>query len=126
MSESIERVVTVVPEAGLHARPATTFVETAREFDADVTVGRTDGDQVSAETMLGVTGLGVECGEEVRLVADGPDAEAALDALEEVLTTPEEGDEGTESDPDEGDATDADDRPADQNPDPAGGAGGTD
>lgn len=89
-----ERVVTIVPEAGLHARPATTFVETAREYDAEVTVGRLDGDAVSAGSMLGVTGLGAECGEEVRLTAEGPDAEVALDALEDVLTTPEEGDEG--------------------------------
>lgn len=89
-----ERVVTIVPEAGLHARPATKFVETAREYDADVTVGRLDGEPVGAESMLGVTGLGVASGEDVRLTAEGPDADAALDALEEVLTTPEEGDEG--------------------------------
>ena len=84
-----ERLVTVVPEAGLHARPATQFVETAREYEAAVTVGRPDDDPVSAETMLGVTGLGVASGEQVRLIADGPDAEEALDALEAVLTTPE-------------------------------------
>lgn len=106
-----ERVVTVVPEAGLHARPATEFVETAREYDAEVTVGRVDGDAVSAGSMLGVTGLGVECGEDVRLTAEGPDADAALDALEEVLTTPEEGDEGADggddaADGDEGAETD--------------------
>ena len=40
--------------------------------------------------MLGVTGLGVRGGDDVRLVADGPDAEAALDALEAILSTPED------------------------------------
>ena len=45
---------------------------------------------VSADSMLGVTGLGVRGGEDVRLVATGPDAEAALDALEAILTTPED------------------------------------
>lgn len=89
----VERVVTVVPEAGLHARPAAEFVRTAQEFEADVTVGAVDGEQVSAESMLAVTGLGVASGESVRLTAAGPDAEAALDALEAVLSASEGGDE---------------------------------
>lgn len=84
-----ERVVTVVPEDGLHARPAATFVETANEYDADVTVAPVDGDAVDAASMLAVTSLGVASGDDVRLVADGDDAAAALDALEDVLTTPE-------------------------------------
>ena len=89
----MERIVTVVPEAGLHARPAAKFVETAGEFDADVTIAPADGsrDAVDASSMLAVTGLGVPSGTEVRLVAEGDDAEAALDALEDVLSTPEGG-----------------------------------
>lgn len=120
-----ERVVTIVPEAGLHARPATTFVETAREYDADVTVGRLDGEAVSAGSMLGVTGLGAECGEEVRLTAEGSDAEAALDALEEVLTTPEEGDEG-ENGADDGGETDDSADGSETDVQDASEAGGTD
>ena len=86
----MERVVTVVPEDGLHARPATKFVETANEFVATVQLGRAESDDlVSAASMLAVTGLGVSSGEDIRLVADGSDAEAALDALEAVLSTPE-------------------------------------
>jgi phosphocarrier protein len=93
----MERTVTIVPEAGLHARPASKFVQTANEYDAKVQVGRLDGDLVNAASMLAVTGLGASKGEEVRLVAEGDDAEAALDALEEVLSTPEEGDGGDEA-----------------------------
>ena len=85
-----DRTVTVVPEDGLHARPGATFVETAANSDADVRVGHTGGDLVNAASMLAVTGLGVECGDEVRVVADGADAEATLDELERVLTTPED------------------------------------
>lgn len=90
----MERVVTVVPEHGLHARPAAKFVETAGGFDADVTVQPADGDRAPAraDSMLAVTGLNVRGGDQVRLFAEGEDAEAALDALEEVLSTPEEGD----------------------------------
>ncbi|WP_247002180.1 phosphocarrier protein HPr [Halosolutus gelatinilyticus] len=85
----MERVVTVVPEDGLHARPAAKFVETANGYDADVQVGPADGDLVDAASMLAVTSLGVASGDDVRIVAEGDDAEAALDALEGVLSTPE-------------------------------------
>jgi phosphocarrier protein len=89
-----ERVVRVVPEAGLHARPASRFVETANEFECDLQAsGENDGtDAVDARSMLGVTSLGVDHDEQVRLIAEGEDAEQALDALEEVLSTPETGD----------------------------------
>lgn len=85
-----ERVVTVATEAGLHARPADVFVETAKRFDADVRLSRADSDDVvAADSMIAVNSLNVRNGEDVRLVADGEDAREALDALEDVLTTPE-------------------------------------
>jgi phosphocarrier protein len=90
----MERVVTVVPEAGLHARPASAFVRAVNQHEATVTVGRADdgpAGMVDGNSMLAVTGLGVEAGESVRVVAEGPDASAALDALEAVLSTPVEG-----------------------------------
>jgi len=88
----MERVVEIVPEAGLHARPASKFVQTVNEYDATIEVGHADGDKlVPANSMLSVTGLGAKHGDEVRLVAEGEDAEAALDALETVLSTPEDG-----------------------------------
>jgi phosphocarrier protein len=87
----MERTVTVVPEAGLHARPASKLVQTANRFDADVSIGRADdGDDglVRADSMLAVSGLNVSNGESVRVVAEGTDAEAALDAVCELLTSP--------------------------------------
>jgi phosphocarrier protein HPr len=85
-----EHVVTVSTEAGLHARPADVFVETVKQFEADVRISRTDSDDiVAADSMIAVTSLGVRDGEQVRLVAEGPDADAAIDALEDILTTPE-------------------------------------
>ncbi|MGQ5516635.1 HPr family phosphocarrier protein [Halococcus saccharolyticus] len=107
-----ERVVTVVPEAGLHARPASTFVRTANEFDADIEIAPIEGEPVNARSMLAVTGLGVESGEDVRLFVEGADAAAALDALEAVLSTPEEssgeredGDGGTDEVVEDGNGT---------------------
>lgn len=91
----MERTVTVVPEAGLHARPASRFVQTAAEYDAEVTVAPADGSKepANAASMMAVTTLNIGHDEDVHLVAKGEDAEAALDALEALLTTPEDGDE---------------------------------
>lgn len=85
----MERTVTVVPEDGLHARPAAKFVETANEYEAAVQVAPADGNPVDAASMLAVTSLGVASGDDVTIVAEGEDAAAALDALEKVLSTPE-------------------------------------
>lgn len=90
-----ERIVTLVPEDGLHARPAAKFVETANEFECEPTVGPVDdGEGVDARSMLAVTSLGVASGDDIRLHAEGEDSEAALDALEAVLSTPEGSDDG--------------------------------
>lgn len=86
----MERIVTVVPEAGLHARPASKLVQTVNRFDADVSIGRADdGDDglVRADSMLSVSGLNVAHGESVRVVAEGAEAEAALDAVCDLLST---------------------------------------
>ena len=85
----IERTVTVVPEDGLHARPASQVVEAANSYDSTVTVGPAGGESVDASSMLGVTSLGVGSGDDVDLTADGPDEAAAIDELETILTTPE-------------------------------------
>jgi phosphocarrier protein len=93
----MERTVEVVPEAGLHARPASKFVQTANGFDAEVSIGRAEnGDDglVSANSMLSVSGLNVQHGDAVRIVAEGPDAAEALDALAAILETPVEETEG--------------------------------
>lgn len=105
----MERTVTVVPEAGLHARPASKLVQTANRFDADVSIGRDDG-LVRADSMLSVTGLNVGHGESVRVVAEGADAADALDAVCDLLTSPVETDgegSGDDSDTDNA-AADAD------------------
>jgi len=103
----MERTVSIVPEAGLHARPASKFVQTANEYEADLSVGRaedSDADLVSANSMLVVTGLNVGHGESIRIVANGPDAAKALDALEAVVTTSVEGLKNDPSSPSKTDA----------------------
>jgi phosphocarrier protein len=102
----MERTVTVVPEAGLHARPASKLVQTANRFDADVSIGRADeGDDglVRADSMLSVSGLNVGHGESVRVVAEGPEAADALEAVCDLLTA--EIEETGDGDADGGDPT---------------------
>ncbi|MFB6087585.1 MAG: HPr family phosphocarrier protein [Haloarculaceae archaeon] len=102
----MERIVEIVPEAGLHARPASRFVETVNQYDAEIRVGdASETETVDARSMLAVTGLNLRQGDRVRIVAEGEDAEGALDALEEVLATPveEEGNGGDEGETEGGD-----------------------
>lgn len=87
----MERTVKIVPEAGLHARPASKFVETVGEYEADIKISdsSTDEEPVDARSMLAVTSLGLKQGDKMKIEAEGNDAEEVLDALEEVITTPE-------------------------------------
>ena len=84
-----ERRVTVAIAEGLHARPAALFVKLAGEQSADVTVRKDGEDPVDAASILGIMTLGAAAGDELVLTAEGDDAEAALDALEQYLSTPE-------------------------------------
>lgn len=83
-----ERVVTVPPGVGLHARPASLLVQAAAGAPISVTVARPDGTPVNAKSILALLGLDVRGGEQVVLRAEGPGAEEALDRLARVVTTP--------------------------------------
>lgn len=74
-------VTTVEHEKGLHARPASVFVQTASEFEADVRVANPDGDTADATSSIGVISLGVEPGDSIEITADGADARRAVDRL---------------------------------------------
>ena len=75
-----ERSVQIVNRHGLHARPAAEIVKLAARFAADVTIARDDV-EVNGKSIMGVMMLAAEFGSTVRLVAEGADADAALDAL---------------------------------------------
>lgn len=77
-----ERRVVVEHASGLHARPASAFVQTASKFDGEITVARADdGDPVDATSSIAVLSLGVEPGEEIVLSATGEQGQAAVDRL---------------------------------------------
>ncbi len=80
------RTVTIASSVGLHARPASLFVQAATATGLDIEIGRPGGeDPVDATSILGVMALGARFGEEVELTADGDGAEEALDSLVALL-----------------------------------------
>jgi phosphocarrier protein len=67
---------------GLHARPAMTFVEKAMEFDAQVTVRRADHEEfVDGKSIMQMMMLAATQGTAIEIVAEGEDAQRAVDAL---------------------------------------------
>jgi len=77
---SLSRTVEIVNERGLHARASAKFVKLASGFDAEVTVSR-DGQSVDARSIMGLMMLAAGIGSSIDICAEGPQAEAALEAL---------------------------------------------
>lgn len=78
------REVTINNQVGLHARPATFFIQKANEFKCSVWVEK-DERRVNAKSLLGVLSLGIVKGTTVNIIADGADEEEAVDMLSELI-----------------------------------------
>jgi phosphocarrier protein len=78
------RTVEILNERGLHARASAKFVKLASEFDAEVTVSR-DEQKVDARSIMGLMMLAAGPGSSIDIAAEGPDAQAAIDALAELV-----------------------------------------
>jgi phosphocarrier protein HPr len=85
----VEKEAVVVPEAGLHARPATLFVKEAKSYGSDIVVIK-DGVEANAKSSLRLMTLGAKHGDKVVIRAEGEDEEAAVDALVAILSEEEE------------------------------------
>ncbi len=72
--------VTVKNQVGLHARPATFFIQKANEFNSSIWVEK-DERRVNAKSLLGVLSLGIMGGTTIKIIAGGSDEEAAVEAL---------------------------------------------
>ncbi len=72
--------VTVQNQVGLHARPATFFIQKANEFKSSIWVEKEDR-RVNAKSLLGVLSLGIMGGTDIRIIAGGVDETQAVDAL---------------------------------------------
>ena len=76
----IERVTTIKNRAGIHARPAALLVQTVKDFKCSVYIEK-DTDQINGKSIMGVLTLGASYGTELKLITDGEDEEAAMEAL---------------------------------------------
>lgn len=72
--------VLVQNQVGLHARPATFFIQKANEFKSSIWVEKEER-RVNAKSLLGVLSLGIMGGTEIRIIAGGPDEKQAVEEL---------------------------------------------
>ena len=81
----VTQEVTINNEVGLHARPATFFIQKANEFKSGIWVEK-DERRVNAKSLLGVLSLGITKGATITLLADGSDEKEAVAALSELVS----------------------------------------
>ena len=82
----ISRDVTIVNSSGLHARPATFFIQKANSYKSTIWVEKDDR-RVNAKSLLGVLSLGIVKGMTITLIADGTDEADALEGLATLVDT---------------------------------------
>ncbi|NLB80836.1 MAG: HPr family phosphocarrier protein [Clostridiaceae bacterium] len=78
--------VLVSNQVGLHARPATFFIQKANEFKSGIWVEKEER-RVNAKSLLGVLSLGITRGLTITILAEGSDEEQAVNALVELIST---------------------------------------
>ena len=74
----VSKTTVVKNPSGIHARPASLFVQEASKYESSITVGKVGGDAKDAKSILMVMSLGMACGCEIEIAADEA---AAVDAL---------------------------------------------
>ena len=82
----VAKEITVKNQVGLHARPATFFIQKANEFKAGIWIEKDDR-RANAKSLLGVLSLGILDSEKVKISADGVDEKLAVDALVELVSS---------------------------------------
>lgn len=76
--------VVVQNQVGLHARPATFFIQKANEFKSSIWIDK-DERKVNAKSLLGVLSLGIVGGTTIRIAANGADEEEAVNELVKLI-----------------------------------------
>ena len=82
----ISKEIIVQNQVGLHARPATFFIQKANEFTSGIWIAKDDR-KVNAKSLLGVLSMGIAKGMTVTLIADGKDEEGAISGLIDLIQT---------------------------------------
>jgi phosphocarrier protein HPr len=82
---ALTREMNITNQRGLHARASAKFVKCAEGFDANITVSK-DGQSVPGTSIMGLMMLAASIGTSITVEASGPAAEAAMSALEDLVT----------------------------------------
>lgn len=82
----VVRDITVQNQVGLHARPATFFIQKANEFRSSIWVEKEER-RANAKSLLGVLSLGITGGTDIRIIADGQDENEAVEALSNLVVS---------------------------------------
>ncbi len=80
----LSKTIVVQNQVGLHARPATFFIQKSNEFKSSIWVEKNDR-RVNAKSLLGVLSLGITKGMEITIITDGTDEKEAIEALEKLI-----------------------------------------
>ncbi len=83
--ETITAKLEILNELGIHARPAAMFVKIASKFKSDIFVEK-DGERVNGKSIMGIMMLAAAKGTQIRVIASGPDAQAAVNDLQQLIT----------------------------------------
>ena len=83
-AQKIEKELTIVNRLGLHASPAAMFVRIASRHRSEIWVSK-EGEEVNGKSIMGLMMLAAGQGSTLRLRCDGPDADKAMEELEELI-----------------------------------------
>jgi phosphocarrier protein HPr len=83
-NKEVTRELVVSNKLGVHARPAAMFVKIASRYEADIFVEK-DGERVNGKSIMGLMMLAAGPGSKLKVIADGGDAQAAVNELDSLL-----------------------------------------
>jgi phosphocarrier protein len=83
--QKVEKDIPIINRLGLHARPAAMFVRIASRYRSEVWVAK-EGEEVNGKSIMGLMMLAAGQGSNLRIRCEGPDAEKAMEELEELIS----------------------------------------
>ena len=82
--QKIEKEITIINRLGLHARPAAMFVRIASRYRSEIWVEK-EGEQINGKSIMGLMMLAAGQGSKLMIRCEGPDADKAMDELEDLI-----------------------------------------
>jgi phosphocarrier protein len=81
-----EKTVKVINRAGIHARPAALIVQETKGFNCEIYLER-ENDRINGKSIMGIITLGAAYGSEIKIIAEGPDEERAVETIAHLFDT---------------------------------------